>query len=206
MVLSCITIRDYISHPLDREGEWGKRNGDTCIGKYSRLRSRSARARTVRAAIEELSYRMIDDSIVRGFPCPRYDFVRAAHKKPGAIPKMGGIMEKFGVEDRSADAIPRRDFAACNPIVVEFGSLHHRISWWQTGGSGRIIWMIFKLNKVIEGGEKRSWLLHHPNSQNPSENAITRSFDGWKNVSRECVQVSRLHSAPPEGDKSVVNF
>jgi len=45
---------------------------------------------------------MIDDSIVQGFPCPWYDFVRAAYKKPGAISKMSRIMEN---SDRKIDWI-----------------------------------------------------------------------------------------------------
>lgn len=93
---------------------------------YARIRG-PTRGSTVRAAIEQLSYRMIDDSIVRAFPCPCYDFVRAAYKKPAAISKMAGIMENSSRKIDRPMAFAPRDFTpSCNPI---FAALNSRFSY-----------------------------------------------------------------------------
>lgn len=92
-------------HARLRSHSWRKRERERVI-EGERERGRA----TVIAAIEQLSYRMIDDSIVRPFPCPLPRFRASGIQKAGRHFENGRNYGKFG-PGRSIDP---RDFIPCN--------------------------------------------------------------------------------------------
>ena len=101
-----IRVHSAKIHARLRSHSWRKRERER---ERDRGREGGGRA-TVIAAIEQLSYRMIDDSIVRPFPCPLPRFRASGIQKAGRHFENGRNYGKFG-PGRSIDP---RDFIPCN--------------------------------------------------------------------------------------------